>query len=135
MKLPTKKYIHKAFTVGVAVKGVDGVLETVTGSALLFLNPAHANAVFLLASYLLTHGIVKIVLVAGLLRNRLWAYPAAIAVFTLFGLYQIYYLLQAYSVWLLALTLLDAAVILLTWHEWEYRKPSGLVEEVAEGLK
>lgn len=81
-----------------------------------------ASVQYMSALYLVTHGIVKIALVAGLLRNRIWAYPAAIAVFTLFGLYQIFYLFQAYSFWLLALTVLDAIVIALTWHEWKYRR-------------
>lgn len=72
------------------------------------------------ALYLLTHGIVKIVLVAGLLRNRLWAYPAAIAVFTFFAVYQLYYLTVQYSIGLTALTVLDVVVILLTWHEYRY---------------
>jgi len=138
MKLLPEKYLREAFDIGVILKGVNGVLETVGGFALLFLNPAYVGAVlnffanqefisltaraqFFGALYLITHGVVKIVLVAGLLRNRLWAYPAAIAVFTLFGLYQAYYLLQEYSLWLLALTVLDVIVILLTWHEWNYR--------------
>ena len=73
------------------------------------------------ALYLVTHGVIKIVLVVNLLRNRLWAYPAAIVVFILFGLYQTYYLLLGYSFWLLALTILDVIIIVLTWHEYRYR--------------
>ncbi len=138
MKLLPEKYLREAFDLGVILKGLNGVLETVGGLALLFTSPAHvavilnffsgkeffslaASAQYFSALYLLTHGIVKIVLVVELLRNRLWAYPAAIAVFALFGLYQLYYLLQVYSFWLLALTVLDAIVIALTWHEWNYR--------------
>ena len=34
------------------------------------------------AFYLLSHGIVKIVLVYGLLKEKLWAYPASFVVFT-----------------------------------------------------
>ena len=36
------------------------------------------------AAYLLVHGIVKVVLVVALLRNKLWAYPWLIAVLLLF---------------------------------------------------
>ncbi len=36
------------------------------------------------AFYLLSHGIVKLALVAGLLRNKLWAYPASLIIITLF---------------------------------------------------
>jgi uncharacterized membrane protein len=48
------------------------------------------------AFYLLSHGIVKLALVAGLLRNKLWAYPTSLAVLALFIIYQIYrFLLHA----------------------------------------
>ena len=43
-----------------------------------------------IAFYLLSHGIIKILLITGLLRNKLWAYPASIIVFSLFIIYQIY---------------------------------------------
>ncbi|MDQ2765211.1 MAG: DUF2127 domain-containing protein [Pseudomonadota bacterium] len=36
------------------------------------------------AFYLLSHGIVKLALVAGLLRDKLWAYPASLIIITLF---------------------------------------------------
>src|SRR5216683_5526193 len=42
------------------------------------------------AFYLLSHGVVKIFLVIGLLRNKLWAYPASLVVLVLFIIYQIY---------------------------------------------
>ena len=70
--------------------------------------------------YLFSHGIIKIVLVAGLLRDKLWAYPTAIGVFTLFIVYQIYRYTFTHSVFLIALTVLDLAVIWLTWHEYRY---------------
>src|SRR5665213_2130311 len=42
------------------------------------------------AFYLLSHGAVKLLLVVGLLGNRLWAYPASLIVLGLFILYQVY---------------------------------------------
>lgn len=72
--------------------------------------------------YLVSHGIIKIVLVAGLLRDKLWAYPSAIVVFTLFIVYQIYRYLYTHSVFLILLTVLDLMVIWLTWHEYRYFK-------------
>lgn len=42
------------------------------------------------AFYLLSHGIVKLALVAGLLRNKMWAYPASLIVLGLFIIYQTY---------------------------------------------
>src|SRR5438105_2308449 len=42
------------------------------------------------ALYLLNHGLVKIVLVVALLKNKLWAYPWSLAVLAVFILYQMY---------------------------------------------
>lgn len=72
------------------------------------------------AIYLITHGVIKIFLVAGLLRNRLWAYPASMGFFILFILYQLYHLSHTYSLGLVLLTILDALVVVLTWHEYRY---------------
>src|SRR3989344_2931040 len=47
-----------------------------------------------IALYLLSHGIVKIILVIGLLQNRAWAYPASLIVFGLFVVYQTYLLIH-----------------------------------------
>jgi len=72
------------------------------------------------AIYLLAHGVIKGLLVYGLLRDELWAFPTGIAVFGTFALYQMYRYAIAPSAggWLIALTVLDVAVILLTWAEW-----------------
>lgn len=72
------------------------------------------------AIYLLAHGIVKFWLIVGLLRRKLWYYPAAIVVFTLFIVYQLYRFTFTHSALLLLITVLDVIVIGLTWHEWKY---------------
>src|SRR5262249_7782102 len=41
------------------------------------------------ALYLLSHGVIKLWLIIGLLRQRLWYYPVALGVFGLFILYQL----------------------------------------------
>jgi uncharacterized membrane protein len=71
------------------------------------------------AIYLLSHGIIKAVLVYALIKDKLWAFPWAIGVFTGFGIYQIYRYSVHPSGWLIALTILDAIVIVLTWLEWK----------------
>ncbi|HEY4574143.1 MAG TPA: DUF2127 domain-containing protein [Thermoanaerobaculia bacterium] len=87
-----------------------------------------------LAAYLLSHGVVKIVLVVELLRRRLWAYPASIAVFTLFIVYQLYHLSHVYSTGMVVLTVLDVGVVLLTWHEYRYvQKQPGILRELHKG--
>lgn len=72
------------------------------------------------AIYLLAHGVVKLWLVIGLLRVRLWYYPLAIAVFLAFIAYQLYRYTFSGSIVLLLVTALDVLVIVLTWHEWRY---------------
>lgn len=72
--------------------------------------------------YLLSHGIVKLWLIVGLLRQRLWYYPTAILVFTAFIAYQLYRFTFTHSVWLLLLTAVDALVIALSWHEYRFLK-------------
>jgi uncharacterized membrane protein len=70
--------------------------------------------------YLLCHGVIKAVLIAGLLRGKFGYYPSAIVVFMSFVIYQIYIYSFTYSIWLLLITLLDVIVIWLTWHEYRY---------------
>ena len=71
------------------------------------------------AMYLLWHGVVKIALVAALLRRRQWGYFAGIAAFSLFLAYQMYRYLHTRSPELLALSVVDVFVIALTWLEYK----------------
>lgn len=77
-------------------------------------------AVQFAAAYLLLHGIVKVVLVAALLRNKLWAYPWMIAFLLVFIGYQLYRIVLSPTLGLIALTMFDAFIAWLTWRE--YRK-------------
>lgn len=70
------------------------------------------------AIYLIVHGVVKIGLVWGMFRTKLWAYPAAMVIFGAFVVYQMYEYALVPSFWLLALSVLDTAVIALTWIEY-----------------
>lgn len=70
------------------------------------------------AFYLFSHGAVKLLLVAGLLRNKLWAYPASLAVMGMFIAYQLYRFSYTHSWGLIALTVFDLVVIWLIWHEY-----------------
>ena len=62
-------------------------------------------------------GLVKIGLVAALLMKRRWAYPAAIAAFSIFLVYQIYRYSHTRAPELIALSILDLIVIILTWFD------------------
>jgi len=68
--------------------------------------------------YLLAHGILKIFLVYNLLKNRLWSYPLAIIIFSMFAIYQTYKYIQSPHIGLLLLTILDIVVVVLTYLEW-----------------
>jgi uncharacterized membrane protein len=143
--------LDRVFEVGIVLKGLDGVLETIGGLLLLAVTPATINTVVasltqhelsedpndlvathllgyaqglsgtsvtFAALYLLAHGIVKVVLVAALLRNQLWAYPWMIGFLTLFIGYQLYRLILHPALGLGALTVFDAVIVWLTWREW-----------------
>jgi uncharacterized membrane protein len=127
--------IHVAFTVGVILKGLNGLAELI-GGVLLLVFSATAVQQFVVdvtpwsiphlsqhdkifaAIYMLSHGVIKAVLVYALLKEKLWAFPSAMVVFSLFGVYQMIRYFHHPSVWLIVLTLLDVFVILLTWAEW-----------------
>lgn len=76
------------------------------------------NAILFGALYLVLHGAVKMVLVAALLLNRIWAYPWMIGTLIAFIGYQIYRIVLAPTVALIVLTLFDMAMVVLTWHEY-----------------
>ena len=72
------------------------------------------------AIYLLGHGVIKLWLIIGLLRRKLWYYPTAIVVFGLFIAYQLYRYTFTHSPLLLFITVVDLIVIGLTQHEYRY---------------
>src|SRR5215510_15716373 len=89
------------------------------------LNTAHGltkGSVLFASLYLLTHGAVKVVLVAALLRNKLWAYPWMIAFLLLFIGYQIYRIVLEPSAALVALTAFDLLVVWLTFREYQRQR-------------
>lgn len=70
------------------------------------------------ALYLLTHGVVKLVIVVGLFRRAHWAYYVAFVFLGAFVVYQIYRLSYDPSVGLALLTVFDLFIIWLTWREF-----------------
>lgn len=70
------------------------------------------------AAYLLVHGLVKIVLVWAVLKNRLWAYPWMIAFLLIFIAYQSYQIAASFSWGLALLTAFDILIVYLTWQEY-----------------
>jgi uncharacterized membrane protein len=80
------------------------------------------NALLFGAIYLLAHGTVKVVLVVALLLDKLWAYPWMIIVLILFIGYQLYRIALHPTVGLVALTVFDVVIVLLTWREYKQQR-------------
>lgn len=76
-----------------------------------------ADATLFGAIYLLIHGLVKVVLVAALLRDKLWAYLWMIGVLGVFIAYQLYRIVLDPTAGLIALTVFDVLIVGLTWRE------------------
>ena len=153
---PLSPALDTTFKVGLVLKGLDGVLEIVGGTLLLFLSPhviqhlarvltahelaqdphdliaryllhttAHLNTAITIfgAIYLLSHGIAKIVLVALVLKDKLWAYPWLIGLLLAFMAYQLYRITAVhFSIGLTLLTVFDAFLVWLTWREYRAKR-------------
>ena len=129
-----EKRIHQLFVVSVAAKGIHALIEIAGGGALYLLGTdtiarwirphewaaRHFNASeqHFFAFYLLSHGLVKSVVVYGLLREKMWAYPASFAVFGAFIAYQLYRYSYTHDIALIALSIFDLFVIALAVHEY-----------------
>ena len=72
--------------------------------------------------YLITHGLSKVVLVAALWMNKLWAYPLTMFIFAVFCVYQMHRYTRTHSIWLIVLTIFDLFLIYLTWREYVQKK-------------
>jgi uncharacterized membrane protein len=96
----------------------------------LFVRLTHhvdAGTVHFAAAYLCAHGLVKLWLVGGLIRGRLWIFPVALALLGLFVVYQLYRQLHHPSTGLALLTVLDVAIIGLIWQEFTALRKSAAV--------
>ena len=71
------------------------------------------------ACYLMFHGGIKIFLVVGLLRRKLWAYPVALFFMLILILYQLYRYSHTHSPVMGIFTMLDTLVALFI--AWDYR--------------
>ena len=134
-----EKRIHRIFVVSVTMKGLHATIEIALGIALYSVSTAAVvrwldqfrarpllefageftpQSHHFYAFYLLSHGIVKGAVVAGLLREKLWAYLASFAVFGGFIAYQLYRYSHTHEVALILLSIFDLFVIYLAVHEY-----------------
>lgn len=73
-------------------------------------------------AYLVGHGLMKVFLVLGLWREKLWAFPTSLAFLAIFLVYQFYRFAHTHSMALLALAILDMVVMGFIWREYQFRK-------------
>jgi len=119
-----EKRIHQIFVVSVLAKGAHALIEIAGGATLYLVSsdlitrwlPATDQSSY--AFYLLSHGLIKLVLVYGLLRQKLWAYPASFAAFGGFIAYQLYRYSFTHDISLILLSIFDLFVIYLAVHEY-----------------
>lgn len=74
------------------------------------------------ALYLLSHGLVKVVLVAAVLKDKLWAYPWMIGFLLVFIAYQLYRMAIDPTAGIALLTAFDAFIVWLTVREYTKQK-------------
>jgi uncharacterized membrane protein len=77
------------------------------------------------AVYLIVHGLVKLGIVAAILRGSRRLYPWAIAALGAFVIWQASEFVQHPSVGLALLTLFDVVIVALTIREWRHHRSLG----------
>src|SRR5437763_3842 len=85
----------------------DWIQQGLTRFANAFTGQEHDYYVF----FLVSHGVVNMALVVGLLREKLWAYPATLAVLTLFIAYQLFRFSHVHDPGLIVFSVLDVIVM------------------------
>ena len=104
----------------VKVKGnIDQDSQSVIMNMLInFGNNFTVSTQYLLAIYLLSYGLIKLVTLALLWKKVLWAYPLSIVVFVGFIIYQMREFLTTHSFFMIFVTVVDVIMIVLTILEY-----------------
>lgn len=140
--------VYEFFLASVLLKGFISIAEVIAAVAVFFIPPtlivslalsiltyvpiasvqealmrevAHytEGAVVFVAFYLFSRGIIKVVLIAGLLKNKLIAYPLSLIVFALLIVYQCYQIATQHSLIVVGITLFDLVVMYFVYREWK----------------
>jgi uncharacterized membrane protein len=101
--------------------------DRLEGFADFFLDYAHQYLHVITSStkifaglYILSHGLINLVLVAGLIKEKTWAYLVAIGALISFMSYQLIRVAMNHSVPLAILTGFDVFFVIILWHEYNY---------------
>ncbi len=120
-------FFNRHFVVNFLLYFVQGELnedptDWIANQILHFSNYITPSSELFIGVYFLTYGVIKLILVYGLLKEKMWSFPTAIVFMTLFGLYEIYRVFHTHSLILTILIVIDAATIFLVWHEYGVRR-------------
>jgi uncharacterized membrane protein len=132
-----QKRIYQIFQISVALKGLHGLIEIAGGLALaLFSTDSILRLIYRFdrhdwvgrhfssgehdyyTFFFLSHGALNLALAIGLLMEKLWAYPAAVAVLALFIALQLFRFTHVHDPGLIIFSILDVIVIALAVHEY-----------------
>lgn len=91
--------------------------------AIRILNEHPLYITYFLAVYFIFWGIVDITLSYNLLKHKLWAFPASIAVIGVFILYELIRFSHTHSLILLWIIFLDSIILFLVQQEYKKLKP------------
>ena len=83
-----------------------------------------ANTKYFASIYLLFNGVVKVLLMIGILRGKLWSYRMALGFIAIFIGYQLYRFSHTHSLVLLFFMLFDVLTLYLIWIEYRRRRRS-----------
>ena len=143
-----EKVVYQFFLWSILVKGAISLAELIVGTAIFFIPPAliiswalfwlqfvpvaplqnalmqevvtyTSGSVAFVAFYLLSRGFIKVFLIIGLLKNKLWAYPASLLVLALLVVYQLFQIITTHSVLVILITIFDLFVMYFIWREWK----------------
>ena len=120
--VPTLVAVPRVITSLTAPELVEDPHDLLANGIVHSLNLLSADTRLFAAAYLFGHGAVKLFFVAGLWREKLWAFPTALSLLSAFVLYQVYRLAQRPSPGLMLLTVVDLFVIAVIWREYHVRR-------------
>jgi len=78
-----------------------------------------------LVFFLLAHGVIKLTAIVLLWKKIRWAYPVSAIIFTAFVVYQVYHFIVSQSFFLIYVTVVDIAMIILTMLEYKRTRADG----------
>jgi len=84
------------------------------------------NIKLIVGIFLIVHGLAKIFLAAGLIKEKAWAYPASISIFLVFIIYELYRLSYNRSFILGSVALGDIILLILIYHQYRHLRRSSV---------